>query len=292
MNYQTHYNNLIDSRKKLFRKKGDGNYYESHHIIMKSMGGTDDSENLILLTAKEHFLAHKILHEIYKNRSTAYALFRLCLYDNENKIKITSGRSYEYARKIYSVYASETMKSLWEDPDTREKLSIANGNKNRGRKHTEQSRKNMSDAHKGFKPKRESIEKARISNTGKKRTEDLKRKMSELHKGRKYSEEIRKKMSDSAKTRIVSEDMKALIAKKASERFSKPRVEFELISPEGNISVFKGFESVKQFAKENKISISLLHDFLNKGKIKSKSARNIFSNDWEIRSMSKNNTDV
>lgn len=285
MDYQKHYTLLINSRKKLTRKKGDGNYYESHHIIMKSMGGTDDQENLILLTAREHFLAHWLLWRIHRNNSTAISFHRMCTHE---KIRIKSGRIYQEAREANA----NAMKSLWEDPDTREKLSIANGNKNRGRKHTEQSRKNMSDAHKGFKPKRESIEKARISNTGKKRTEDLKRKMSELHKGRKYSEEIRKKMSDSAKTRIVSEDMKALIAKKASERFSKPRVEFELISPEGNISVFKGFESVKQFAKENKISISLLHDFLNKGKIKSKSARNIFSNDWEIRSMSKNNTDV
>lgn len=285
MNYQWHYDKLIETRKKLVRKKGDGNYYELHHIKMRSMGGTDDPENLILLTSKEHFLAHLLLHWIYRNRSTAYALFRLCLYDNKTGERITTGKLYETSRKIYSDYASKTMKLLWKDPMMRERLSIANGNKNRGRKHTEQSRKNMSEAHKGFKPKRESIEKTRIANTGKKRSEETKKKISALHKGRKYSEEVRKKMSESAKNRQLSYETKKEISRKASERFSKPRFSFELISPSGEIRIFEGFASVRKFAKEHCLSVTLLQDFLNKGEIKSKSTRNKKSNGWKINSL-------
>lgn len=33
-------------------------YYEKHHIILKCMGGDNSLENLVKLTAREHFLCH------------------------------------------------------------------------------------------------------------------------------------------------------------------------------------------------------------------------------------------
>lgn len=36
-------------------------YSERHHILPKCMGGTNAKENLVRLTAKEHFIAHKLL---------------------------------------------------------------------------------------------------------------------------------------------------------------------------------------------------------------------------------------
>lgn len=41
----------------LNRQKKKGIYYESHHIIPKSMGGKEE----VLLTAKEHFICHLLL---------------------------------------------------------------------------------------------------------------------------------------------------------------------------------------------------------------------------------------
>ena len=55
MNYQVIYNTLINKRKIHFF---DG-YGEIHHIIPVCVGGTDDTENLVKLTAKEHFVAHQ-----------------------------------------------------------------------------------------------------------------------------------------------------------------------------------------------------------------------------------------
>lgn len=43
------------------RYKGNGTYYESHHIIPHSLGGSDDNKNLVLLTAREHYLCHWLL---------------------------------------------------------------------------------------------------------------------------------------------------------------------------------------------------------------------------------------
>ena len=65
MNYLQQYNNLIASRKLLLRKKGEGTYYEKHHINPKWLGGNDTKDNLILLTAKEHFIAHLLFPNFY-----------------------------------------------------------------------------------------------------------------------------------------------------------------------------------------------------------------------------------
>lgn len=61
MNYTDIYNDLCANAKK--RSLGD----EIHHIIPKCLGGTNDSFNLVRLTYREHFIAHKLLVKIYKD---------------------------------------------------------------------------------------------------------------------------------------------------------------------------------------------------------------------------------
>ena len=48
------------------RSKGEGVYYEAHHIIPKSFS---KKSSTILLTPEEHYLAHKYLAENWKNHS-------------------------------------------------------------------------------------------------------------------------------------------------------------------------------------------------------------------------------
>lgn len=40
-------------------------YAEKHHIIPRCLGGTDDKDNIAMLTPEEHFLAHQLLVKIY-----------------------------------------------------------------------------------------------------------------------------------------------------------------------------------------------------------------------------------
>lgn len=73
-------------------------YYEEHHIVPKSLGGENyEKSNLVLLTAKEHFIAHRLLvkftHSVAK-RKMSYALWYMTI---SKSYKITS-RSYEYIR--------------------------------------------------------------------------------------------------------------------------------------------------------------------------------------------------
>lgn len=72
MDYNKHYNNLINRAKN--RKNLEG-YKETHHIVPKCMGGTEDPSNLVELTAEEHFVAHRLLVKMFPdNRSIICAL--------------------------------------------------------------------------------------------------------------------------------------------------------------------------------------------------------------------------
>lgn len=56
MNYKQIYDNFIQNRVTLLPEA-----YETHHIIPKSLGGSDETTNLIKLSHRDHFFAHKLL---------------------------------------------------------------------------------------------------------------------------------------------------------------------------------------------------------------------------------------
>lgn len=112
MNYQYHYDRLIETRKN--RVHEEGIYYENHHIVMRSMGGSNDPENLVKLTAREHFLAHWLLWRIHRNRQTAYAFYLMCGNWKSDKMKRTresrsSSRGFAEAREAHSIHRSLVM---------------------------------------------------------------------------------------------------------------------------------------------------------------------------------------
>ena len=76
---------------------------------MKSMGGSNDSENLVGLTAKEHFVAHLLLWKIHKNESAAFAFMMMCNSNNPQR-KLISSRYYEEARKAAAIKSVDFFK--------------------------------------------------------------------------------------------------------------------------------------------------------------------------------------
>ena len=75
-------------------------YLETRHIIPKCLGGTNDPENLIQLTAREHYIAHWLLWKITNNTEMAYAFIAMVYY-HKNQRKLTAHQS-ERARKLKS----------------------------------------------------------------------------------------------------------------------------------------------------------------------------------------------
>lgn len=99
MNYKSIYEKLIQSRSNQPLLKEE--YYENHHIIPRCLGGTDDPQNLIKLTAREHFLAHYLLTKIYpEEHKLFYAL--LCMIRDPHSNRKYTSRVYELAKKQYA----------------------------------------------------------------------------------------------------------------------------------------------------------------------------------------------
>jgi hypothetical protein len=109
--YQTWYQNITDrARDRIL----DG-YVERHHVIPRSLGGSDDSDNLVRLTAREHFICHWLLTKMYtgearyKMINAMYIMRAEGPYQKRYESKITS-RVYNTIREEYSTYISNLNK--------------------------------------------------------------------------------------------------------------------------------------------------------------------------------------
>jgi len=151
MEYKKVYNQIIERAK---NREIEG-YTEKHHIIPKCQGGNDVNVNLVKLTAREHFLCHRLLCEIYpNNRDLWYALFLMSI--NKNKLplqryKLTS-REYERIKLEWNKYSKGRKKpegfgGMIRSKERNEKI----GNANRGRKKPEGFGSRISKKNKGKK---------------------------------------------------------------------------------------------------------------------------------------------
>ena len=125
MNYSKLYYKLIDSRRQLNRTKSSENFFELHHVLPKSLGGTNQKSNLVLLTPKEHFVAHHLLYKMHSGRDKAkmaYALFRMCS-NNPLQHRVISARAFEYAKsQISRACSGENHPAYKINPFTEEQL--------------------------------------------------------------------------------------------------------------------------------------------------------------------------
>lgn len=70
--YQIWHDQIIDRAK---HRMGSGAYVESHHIVPRSLGGTDDPANLVNLTYREHYLIHWILTKMHVGTARSKMVF-------------------------------------------------------------------------------------------------------------------------------------------------------------------------------------------------------------------------
>lgn len=103
MDHNKIYDKIISKAILENREKNNQIYYENHHILPKSLGGSDDTNNLVLLTAREHFICHWLLWKMYSGVEKAKMGHALGLmrFHSSNK-RILNSRSYEISRKAHA----------------------------------------------------------------------------------------------------------------------------------------------------------------------------------------------
>jgi hypothetical protein len=194
-------------------------YTETHHIVPRSLGGTDESINLVKLTAREHFVCHWLLTKIYTGESRSKMIYALNGMKRNNdhqeryETPITS-RVYAKLKEEFGKIHSQTMKG-----------KIAH---NKGKKMSEEQKAKIRATKKlnPYTSTDEDRKKQSLAQTGLKRSIETKNRISNSLKGK-----LKGPMSD-------EEKLKRSIANKGKPKNPK--------------SIAKRTETLKTLAAEGK----------------------------------------
>lgn len=146
MDYPRAYEKLIDK----FRDQKPEGYCESHHIVPRCLGGSDDPKNLVKLPARVHFVAHLLLAKIHGGK----LIHAAWMMSNEGYAR---SRKYAWLRERHSKLTSQRLKGRKESPETTARR-VDTRRKNGGYIVTDETRAAMSKARKGRKfPNRKKI---------------------------------------------------------------------------------------------------------------------------------------
>jgi len=157
-------------------------YSEKHHIIPRSLGGSNLKTNLVRLTAREHFICHWLLTKMLDGNNLIkmkQAFWRMLVKGSPKQERyIPNSRTYESLRLCYG----SLRKGVITSNETKKKISRANTGKipwNKGIPRTNEERQLISEKRKKA---------ASIVGT--------------WNQGKRHSEETLKKIKDRAKTRV------------------------------------------------------------------------------------------
>lgn len=157
MTYMEFIESILASRPR-FLEDYDG-YKERHHIVMKSLGGTNEEDNLIDLIGSEHYEAHKLLAK--ENPDCKEAQYAWLMMSTR---KDAMGRTYDVSAEDWAELKKNISGRL---------------NPNFGHKMSEEQKRKISESKRGTFPTEEHRKKLSKAQTGKKHSEESKLKRSQ-----------------------------------------------------------------------------------------------------------------
>ena len=204
--YNRWYNQIISNAQ---NRVAQG-YTERHHIQPRSLGGTDSADNLVELTAREHFVCHWLLTkmttgEAHYKMLNALRMMRAEKAGQQRYDTAITSRVYESIKQEYSKLQSERIR----------------GEKNPmwGRTHTEEAKRVISEKNTGKRLTEEQVARQVAAQTGRKRgpfSDEWRAKMSESKQGKnnnrfgvELSEDTRRKIGDKIRGRKQTDEEKA-----------------------------------------------------------------------------------
>jgi hypothetical protein len=133
------YNQLIEKRLTCIPE----GYCEKHHIIPKFMGGDNSKENLVYLTAREHYIAHKLLMKICEKHSSrkiygksVFSVLAFMMnYFHEDRYILNSRQIEEIRKKVTIVKKESPVITGWKQSEEAKMKMKQNHWSKRGVKH-------------------------------------------------------------------------------------------------------------------------------------------------------------
>lgn len=136
MDYQSIYNRIIFRAQ---QRVEPNEKYEKHHIVPRSMNGSNDENNIVKLTLREHFICHLLLAKLHGGsmlwafqmmsktrhiKSPMYEVLKKNIkHTEETKEKMRKPKSEEHKRKMRKAKSPEQLEKMRNiSEETREKL--------------------------------------------------------------------------------------------------------------------------------------------------------------------------
>lgn len=217
--YNRWYNQIVNKA----QNRAVEGYTERHHIQPRSLGGTDSPDNLVDLTAREHFVCHWLLTKMTTGEDhykmlNALRMMRAKKHGQQRYETAITSRVYESIKQEYAALQSI--------------LRSGKGNGFYGKTHTESARQRISDANKGRIQPPDEKAKQIAAITGRKRapfSEEWRANMSKKKQGKNnprygvnLSESTKQKIGDKIRGRKQTEEEKARRAE-ANKGKTKPK---------------------------------------------------------------------
>lgn len=202
MNYQKIHNDIIE-KARLYNGSLE-NGIERHHIIPRSLGGSDAEENIVKLSYRQHYVIHKLLVKLTSGRDRWKMICALKRFAYSSNVIVTSSQ-YDIIRREHARLCSIYQSGRKATDEAKKNMSIAQKkryletpSKLRGYSHTEETREKMRESQGGDKNHQ----------CGKPRTPEERAKISASMKGVPKSAETVEKF----RNKVMSEESKRKIS--------------------------------------------------------------------------------
>ena len=111
--------------------------FHRHHIFPKSFERIDEGWNIVLLTHREHYIAHLLLVKACEHSKALKGFIHVA-----RKVGITNSRAYSSREAAWRQSQKDHMIAHYSDPENRKKT----GEKSKGKKRTEEQKQKQREA--------------------------------------------------------------------------------------------------------------------------------------------------
>lgn len=124
MDYKKLYDSIVFKAQTRCKPNG---YYETHHIIPRSLGGSDNISNLVCVTAREHFILHCLLVKITVGNDKRKMLHAFMLMGgaNEYQYRYINSRLYNCRKVEFAESQRQRFTGVLKTEEHKQKISQA-----------------------------------------------------------------------------------------------------------------------------------------------------------------------